>query len=147
MQTFNERWLNGSAEKQDHARTKQNVGWLRSDTKAHTRRPDHWTAGESIESFAAGFDQLVALAPHEIQVGILKRLRGTPIQRHSSDYRMRYNPSPPYNILSNDLIDFTTMQRLNRFARYWDLIRNSGRFRDTCPYCWVMPLSTLPETE
>ena len=35
--------------------------------------------GETLESFAAGFDRLVALGPQEIQVGILKRLRGTPI--------------------------------------------------------------------
>ena len=32
--------------------------------------------GETLESFAAGFDRLVALGPQEIQVGILKRLRG-----------------------------------------------------------------------
>ena len=134
VQTFNEEVAERICRKQDHARTKQNLGWLRSDTKAHIHADlIIGLPGESIESFAAGFDQLVALAPHEIQVGILKRLRGTPIQRHSSDYRMRYNPSPPYNILSNDLIDFTTMQRLNRFARYWDLIGNSGRFRDTLP--------------
>jgi hypothetical protein len=61
-------------------------------------------------------------------VGILKRLRGTPIARHTDAFDMRYNPQPPYNILSNIHIDFATMQRLNRFARYWDMIGNSGRF-------------------
>ena len=34
--------------------------------------------GETLESFGAGFDRLLALRPQEIQVGILKRLRGTP---------------------------------------------------------------------
>ncbi|MCB1861651.1 MAG: DUF4080 domain-containing protein, partial [Gammaproteobacteria bacterium] len=37
------------------------------------------------------------------------------------------------DILSNDRIDFASMQRLNRFTRYWDLIGNSGRFRETLP--------------
>ena len=41
---------------------------------------------------------------------------------------MRYNPSAPYNILATDRIDFATMQRLSRFARYWELVANSGRF-------------------
>ena len=36
-------------------------------------------------------------------------------------------------ILATDRIDFATMQRLVRFARYWDLIANSGRFAHTLP--------------
>ena len=71
------------------------------------------------------------MEPHEIQVGILKRLRGTPIIRHSDKYNMRYSPTAPYEILSNNIIDFSTMQMLKRFARYWDMIANSGRFKYT----------------
>ena len=46
---------------------------------------------------------------------------------------MRYNPDPPYNILATDVIDFPTMQRLARFARYWDMVANSGRFPEALP--------------
>jgi hypothetical protein len=92
--------------------------------------------GESLESFAAGFDRLVALSPQEIQVGILKRLRGTPIARHTAEWQMVYGDDPPYEILQNRLIDFDTMQRLRRFARYWDLVGNSGRFVETTPLLW-----------
>ncbi len=46
---------------------------------------------------------------------------------------MRYAPSPPYEILSTNRIDFLNMQRLKRFARYWDMVANSGRFRSTMP--------------
>jgi hypothetical protein len=89
-----------------------------------------------MESFGAGFDRLIALKPHEIQVGILKRLRGTPIVRHDLEWAMVYNPQPPYEILQNKLIDFATMQRLRRFARYWDLVGNSGNFVETTPLLW-----------
>jgi hypothetical protein len=34
------------------------------------------------------------------------------------------------------LIDFFTMQRLRRFARYWDLIANSGNFVEATPLLW-----------
>ncbi|MFP5392477.1 MAG: DUF4080 domain-containing protein, partial [Gammaproteobacteria bacterium] len=78
-------------------------------------------------------DKLWALGPHEIQFGILKRLRGTPIIRHTDAFGMIYDPYPPYTILANRLIDFSTMQRLVRFARYWDLVANSGRFAHTLP--------------
>jgi len=44
-----------------------------------------------------------------------------------------YHPHPPYEILQNRLIDFATMQKLRRFARFWDLIGNSGNFIETTP--------------
>jgi hypothetical protein len=75
----------------------------------------------------------VSLNPHEIQLGILKRLRGVPLNRHNEEYELRFNPDAPYNILSTRDIDFATMQRVNRFARYWDMIANSGRFKNTLP--------------
>jgi hypothetical protein len=48
-------------------------------------------------------------------------------------FELRYNPAAPYNILSTRDIDFATMQRVNRFARFWDMIGNSGRFKQTLP--------------
>jgi hypothetical protein len=90
-----------------------------------------------LESFAAGFDRLVALGPQEIQVGILKRLRGTPIVRHDQSWEMVYSASPPYEILRNKLLDFPTMQRLRRFSRCWDLTANSGNFLETTPLLWA----------
>jgi hypothetical protein len=79
----------------------------------------------------------VALGPQEIQVGILKRLRGTPIVRHDVEWQMVYSPLPPYEILQNKQIDFPTMQRLRRFARFWDLVGNSGHFVETTPLLWA----------
>jgi Protein of unknown function (DUF4080) len=58
----------------------------------------------------------------------LKRLRGTPITRHTAEFAMVYDPQTPYTILQNSTVDFATLQRVNRFARYWDMVANSGRF-------------------
>src|SRR3989338_8519999 len=44
---------------------------------------------------------------------------------------MVYSPQPPYELRQNGLLDFFTMQRLRRFARYWDLVANSGVFPET----------------
>jgi hypothetical protein len=46
---------------------------------------------------------------------------------------MVFDAYPPYTILATDRIDFSDMQRLVRFARYWDLVANSGRFARTLP--------------
>jgi hypothetical protein len=89
--------------------------------------------GETMQSFGVGFDRLVRLGPHEIQFGILKRLRGTPIIRHTALYSLTFSPDAPYEIVANQDISFSDMQRMSRFSRYWDLVANSGRFTATLP--------------
>ncbi len=114
-----------------------NFCFLREETNAHIHADlIVGLPGESLASFAAGLDELVSLAPQEIQIGILKRLRGTPIARHTAEFGMVYRPQAPYEILRNDEIDFATMQRLKRFARYWDLVVNSGNFPRSAPLLW-----------
>ncbi len=134
VQSFNNVVQHLIERKQDNARSEENLHWLRSHTHAHLHADlIAGLPGEDLASFAAGFDRLVALQPHEIQVGILKRLRGAPIARHTQHYELRFSPYPPYEILATDRIGFAEMRRLLRFARYWDLIGNSGRFTNTLP--------------
>ena len=134
IQTFNPQVQALISRKQDNAQAEENLRWLRESSKVHVHADlIAGLPGEDLTSFARGFDRLVALAPQEIQVGILKRLRGTPIARHSADFGMKYNPLPPYDLLCNDLLDFATMQRLARFSRYWEITANSGRFARTMP--------------
>ena len=137
VQTFNERTAELIHRRQNYQRLEDNLRYLRRETGVHIHADlIAGLPGESVESFAAGFDRLLALGPHEIQVGILKRLRGTPIVRHDAEWQMVYNPHPPYEILQNKLIDFATMQKLRRFARYWDLAGNSGNFIGSAPLIW-----------
>ncbi len=134
VQTFNEATQTLISRKQDNDKTCENLRWIGEQTHAHIHADlIIGLPGEDLASFAAGFNKLALLGPHEIQVGILKRLRGSPIIRHSQAFDMRYNPNPPYNILSNNLLDFATLQRLTRFARYWEMIANSGRFHQSLP--------------
>lgn len=140
VQSFNDDVCKLISRRQDVNRLEDNFGFLRSHSGVHIHADlIAGLPGETVESFAAGFDRLVGLAPQEIQVGILKRLRGTPIVRHDEEWQMRYNPHPPYEILQNKLVDFGTMQRLRRFARYWDLVGNSGNFVETTPLLWSAP--------
>ena len=134
IQTFNPKIQTLISRKQNNDKSKENIRWLRENTSAHLHTDIIMgLPGETVESIASSFNELVSLNPHEIQMGILKRLRGTPMIRHTDEYDMRYNPEAPYNILSNKQINFQTMQRLSRFARFWDMIANSGRFTYSLP--------------
>ena len=84
--------------------------------------------GEDENGFAESFDALRAMHPDEIQIGILKLLPGAPIGRHIEEYRLVFNPRPPYDILSSSLISFPRMQQLKRLAKYYDIFVNSGKF-------------------
>jgi radical SAM superfamily enzyme YgiQ (UPF0313 family) len=137
VQTFNEEVGALIKRRQNYQRLEDNFRFLRDQTGVHIHADlIAGLPGESVESFAAGFDRLIALRPQEIQVGILKRLRGTPIARHDTDWQMVYNPHPPYEILQNKLIDFVTMQKLRRFDRYWDMVGNSGNFIESTRLIW-----------
>lgn len=137
IQTFNEEVAARISRRQDVARLSDNLRFLREQTGVHVHADlIVGLPGETIEGFAAGFDKLVALGPQEIQVGILKRLRGTPIVRHDQEWAMVYSPNAPYEVLQNCTIDFATMQRLRRFSRFWDLVANSGNFLATAPLIW-----------
>ena len=129
IQSFNPEVQQRISRRQDNLKTADNLRWLVTQSQAHVHADLIFgLPGETLDSFALGFDQLYALAPHEIQFGILKRLRGTPITRHTAGYAMVYDPQTPYTILQNSTVDFTTMQRIKRFARYWEMVVNSGRF-------------------
>ena len=135
IQTFNSEV--GTHISRNYERLADNFHFLRRETGVHIHADlIVGLPGETLESFAAGFDRLVALGPQEIQVGILKRLRGTPIGRHDAAWSMAYTAHPPYEILQNKLLDFATMQRLRRFGKYWDLVGNSGNFVATGPLIW-----------
>jgi radical SAM superfamily enzyme YgiQ (UPF0313 family) len=137
VQTFNPEVGRHISRRQDYQRLADNFAFLRQSTRVHLHADlIVGLPGETVESFASGFDRLVALGPQEIQVGILKRLRGTPIIRHDAEWQMVYNAQPPYEILQNRMIDFALMQRLRRFAKFWDLVGNSGNFVGTVPLIW-----------
>jgi radical SAM superfamily enzyme YgiQ (UPF0313 family) len=138
IQTFNDEVSKRISRRQDNDKLADNLRFLRTETGVHVHADlIAGLPGEDLGSFAAGFDRLVALGPQEIQVGILKRLRGTPIVRHDAEFGMVYSPAPPYEILQTKHVDFATMQRLRRFSRYWDLVANSGNFVETTPLLWA----------
>ncbi|MBI4023498.1 MAG: DUF4080 domain-containing protein [Verrucomicrobia bacterium] len=138
VQSFNPDVLALISRRQDNAKLEENFRFLREQTGVHLHADlIAGLPGEDVQSFASGFDRLVKLRPQEIQIELLKRLRGAPIVRHDRDWGMVYSPVPPCEVLQTRLIDFATMQRLWRFARYWDLTANSGNFVETAPMIWA----------
>lgn len=140
VQTLNPEVGGLISRRQDVPKLVDNLRFLRNETQAHLHVDlIVGLPGEGLESFAAGFNTLVALNPHEIQVGILKRLRGTPIIRHTEPYQLHFSDEPPYEVLSTKDVSFLDLQRMERFSRYWDLVANSGNFVSSRALLWEPP--------
>ncbi len=135
IQTWNPQVAANISRRQNYSRIDENLKYLKEKTKVHTHADlIVGLPGETVESFGKGFDALAALAPDEIQVGILKRLKGTPVIRHDKVFEMAYSEQPPFQILKNKDITYFEMQKMVRFAKYWDLIANSGNFNTTTAF-------------
>ena len=132
IQSFNPEVQKRISRRQDNMKTEANLQWLVQQSAAHLHTDLIFgLPGETWDSFADGFDRLHALRPHEIQLGLLKRLRGTPIARHTLEHGMVYATQPPYAVQKTGVLDAAAVQRFIRLARYWDLVANSGRFGRT----------------
>ena len=111
---------------------KENLSYLENETKAHMHVDlIVGLPGETLEGFGRNLNELASLTSCEIQIGILKHLSGTTMTRHDREFGMIYSDVPPYDILQNDRISFSQIQQMKRFARFWDLVYNSGNFTNT----------------
>jgi radical SAM superfamily enzyme YgiQ (UPF0313 family) len=116
---------------------KENIRFLESETSAHMHLDlIVGLPGETLEGLGKNLDELCRLSQCEIQIGILKKLSGTTLNRHDREHGMIYSDIPPYDLLQNDQICFEQMQEMKRFARFWDLLYNSGNFKSTLPLLW-----------
>ena len=132
IQTWNPAVAALVSRRMDYPRIVENFAYLTTHTGVHIHAD--LIAGlpsETEESFAHGFDAVAALKPQEVQVGILKRLKGTPIVRHDGEWQMLYQDNPPFQILQTRTMSFETLQKIDRFSHFWNLVANSGNFTAT----------------
>ena len=129
IQTFNADVGELISRRMDVETTERNLTWLRDNTSVHLHT-DLITGlpGETLESFAAGFDRLYRLRPQEIQVGILKRLKGTPILRHEESHQLMWSSRAPFEVFSTSTMSWGELELIRLFARFWNLYANSGNF-------------------
>ena len=129
IQTWNPTVARNVSRRQDYEKIRENIDFLSHKTGVHLHVDlIAGLPGEDLQSFARGFDAVTSLTPHEVQLGILKRLKGTPISRHEQPFQMIYQTKAPFQILQNKDLSYQELQSLSRFANFWDLYSNSGNF-------------------
>lgn len=86
---------------------------------------------EDYESFGRSFDRVFAMKPEQLQLGFLKVLKGTPMQRDAGEYGILYRSQPPYEVLSTPWLGFSDLLRLKMIEETVEIYYNSHQFQKT----------------
>ncbi len=83
---------------------------------------------ETEESFADSFRDVFAMAPHYIQMGLLKMLPGAPICKKSGELGYIYCRQPPYSVLATSWLDHSSLSGLYWFCECVEKFVNNRYF-------------------
>lgn len=81
---------------------------------------------EDLFSFQKSFNRLYELQAKELQLGVLKLLKGTTMKEKYEMYDMHFNPNAPYDVISTHWMSENNMIQLNKCAYAVEKYYNSG---------------------
>ena len=83
---------------------------------------------EDYESFARSFNEVYQMRPHQLQLGFLKILKGSPMHDMADAYEMQYLSVPPYEVLSTRWLPYEKVLCLKEVEEMVEVYYNSGQF-------------------
>lgn len=86
---------------------------------------------EGFDRFCQSFDEVYHMRPHELQLGFLKVLKGSYMERQASSYDLVCGYEPPYEVLSTRWLDYGEVIRLKAVEEMVEVYYNSGQFTHT----------------
>ncbi len=86
--------------------------------------------GESLEAFISSFNQVMALRPHNLQLGFLKKLKGATLSAPDS----AFSAFPPYEVIHSDAMGYAELLFLHEVEEMLERYYNSGAFKETMSY-------------
>lgn len=93
---------------------------------------------EDLNSFKDSYTRLFACGATEIQVGILKLLKGTTLRNQASNYGFVYEEGSPYTILETSWLSSEEINVIENVYQATEKCYNNGRIRGTLDTCFQM---------
>lgn len=88
---------------------------------------------EDYASFGHSFDTVYLMGPHQLQLGFLKVLKGSPMHKKAGGYGINYMSRPPYEVLYSKWLSYEDICRLKQIEEMVELYYNSNQFTHTLP--------------
>lgn len=89
---------------------------------------------EDLQRFRISFDDVYSLRPQQLQLGFLKVLKGSDMERLAPGYDLIYADQPPYEVLSTRWLSYEDLCRLKQIEETVELYYNSGQFAHTLEF-------------
>lgn len=132
VQSTNEKTLKAIRRRTDLELLKNNVRKLLKNGNVHLHLD--LIAGlpfENMDSFIHSFNEVYQIGGHELQLGFLKLLRGTPMMQMKEEHGIVCTDFPPYEMLCTKELSYEEVLRLKAVEEMLEIYHNSGQFRLT----------------
>lgn len=131
IQSFNNFTLKSINRTQDNQLVKHRINLL--NAKGFTLHVDLIVGlpYEDYKSFCWSFSEVYALHVSEIQVGILKLLKNTPLYQQNYRNDFTFNKQPPYNVLKNRWLSVDEIRRLQYLSLAVEKLYNKRQLTNT----------------
>ena len=86
---------------------------------------------ETAKTFAQAIDKCLELKPHMLQVGFLKILKGSEMEKLAAQMGYIYTSFAPYEVLKSNSMDFKDLRKIKEIEVLIDKYYNSGKFANT----------------
>lgn len=127
-----------------HAKTLQSVGRIQNNECLHQVIKRMREAGcilhvdliaglpyEDLPTFRQSFNTLFALQASEVQLGILKLLKGTKLKKESSSYGLQAQTTAPYDVVATSWLSTKELKQLHACGDAVEKFWNSGIAKDS----------------
>lgn len=88
---------------------------------------------EDYESFKKSFNQVYGVHPHQLQLGFLKVLKGSYMEKKAADYGLKYSKTAPYEVLSTHWISYEQLVKLKGVEEMVEVYSNTSQFSLSLP--------------
>ena len=135
VQTTNEETLQAICRKTDLAKLQKNVAKIWEGRNIHQHLD--LIIGlpyEDMTSFRKSFNDVYDMNPDQLQVGFLKVLKGSPLERQAEAFGIVSQSVPPYEVLYTKWISYEEVRELKLVEEMVERYYNSMQFQATIPY-------------
>ncbi len=135
VQSTNRETLGAISRNMDFGRLCQNVETIHGFANIHQHLD--LIAGlpyEDYDSFHRSFKEVYALKPQQLQLGFLKVLKGSAMEREAGGYGICHKAKEPYEVLCTRWLSYEDVLLLKEVESMVEIYYNSGQFVHTVAY-------------
>ena len=89
---------------------------------------------EDLQTFQISFNDVYFLYPKQLQLGFLKVLKGSNMEKRAAEYELKYTSLPPYEVLSTKWLSYEDVCHLKCIEEVLEIYYNSGQFHNSLEY-------------